>query len=262
MKQEESDFRKEWDFSSIPPGELKACFLYEYARESQTILAIAQGMEGYQYTDFSDQFEPNFMKLGRHNYDCAVLLANVGPDLKLATPLWQALEKGKRAFLLKCMRKPSSFRKVPFDDVKYWEHVKSEAPEKLEGLGVEIVSFSIDWTKPLSQVKKDAVGWLLQNQRCKLTKGKRGRHAKEGAKYKDALRRLGALRLWARYPLKEVIKITRNCDVKLYSPYPGHQTAWEKGVYGAVKLLQDTFALSETEMPLSWQLRKKRRGQK
>ena len=262
MKEEESNFRKKWDFSSIPPGELKACFLYEYARESQTILAIAKGMEGYEYMHFSDQFEPNFMKLGRHNYECAVLLANIGLDLKLATTPWQALEKGKRAFLLECVRKPSSFRKVPFDDVNYWEHVKSAEPEKLEGLGVEIVSFSIDWTKPLSQVKKDAVVWLLQNQRCKLTKGKRGRHAQEGVKCKDALRRLGALRLWARYPLKEVIKITRNCDVKLYSTYPAHQTAWENGVKGVAELLQNTFALNKTEMPISWQLLQKRRKQK
>src|SRR5882724_3735019 len=100
MKKEESNSRKEWNFSSIPPGELKACFLYEYARESQTILAIAKGMEGYQYTDFSDQFEPNFMKLGRRNYDCAVLLANVGLDLKLATTPWQALGEEKRALLV------------------------------------------------------------------------------------------------------------------------------------------------------------------
>ena len=66
-KKQGAGFRKEWDFSSIPIGELKACFLYEYARESRTVLAFAQGMEGYEYTDFSDQLEPNFMRLGRHN---------------------------------------------------------------------------------------------------------------------------------------------------------------------------------------------------
>ena len=29
--------REEWDFSQIPLAELKACFLYEYARESPTV---------------------------------------------------------------------------------------------------------------------------------------------------------------------------------------------------------------------------------
>jgi len=266
-----SGFRKEWDFSSIPVSELKACFLYEYARESRTVLAIAQGMEGYEYTDFSDQFEPNFMRLGRHNYECAVLLANIGPDLKLATTPWQDLDKKrttsgwqqpdetKRQFLARCVRKASSFTKVRFEDAEWWESLRRANPKSLEGYSREIVSFRIDWGKPLPQLQKDALAWLRGNHRCTQTRGLRGRHAREEAKYKDALRRLGALRLWARYPLKEAIKITESCGVELYSTYldgdgrPAHQTAWKNGVYGVVKLLQDTFALSETEKPFSWQ---------
>jgi hypothetical protein len=87
--------REEWDFSQIPLAELKACFLYEYAHESPTVRRIAEEMKGIQYTDYSDQSEPNFIKLGRHNYDCAVLLANVGPDLNLAATPWQALDETK-----------------------------------------------------------------------------------------------------------------------------------------------------------------------
>ncbi|HSS17118.1 MAG TPA: hypothetical protein VLQ29_09070, partial [Candidatus Dormibacteraeota bacterium] len=87
--------REEWDFSQIPLAELKACFLYEYARESPTVRRIAEGMKGYEYTDRDDQFEPNFFKLSRYNYDCAVLLANVGPDLNLAATPWQALDDTK-----------------------------------------------------------------------------------------------------------------------------------------------------------------------
>ena len=95
------------------------------------------------------------------------------------------------------------------------------------------------------------------------TKARRGRHAKEHAKYNDALRRVGALRLWARYPLKQVIEVAKSHDVKLYSGYPGHQTAWENGVKGVPKLMQDTFLLSEAEIPLSWEeLKQKLRKQK
>jgi hypothetical protein len=69
--------------------------------------------------------------------------------------------------------------------------------------------------------------------------------------------------LWARYPLKQAREIAKARGVKLYSDYPGHQTAWENGVKGVAKLLQDIFALGETEMPLSWQqLEEKRRKQK
>ena len=85
----------------------------------------------------------------------------------------------------------------------------------------------------------------------------------------DALRRLSALRLWARHPLKEAIKITEDRGVKLYSTYldsdgrPAHQTAWENGVADVATLLQNTFALSATEMPLSGKLlEQKRRRQK
>jgi len=65
------------------------------------------------------------------------------------------------------------------------------------------------------------------------------------------------------------MRITEDCGVKLYSTYldgegrPAHQTAWENGVKGVTKLMQDTFSLSEAEMPLSWQqLKQKQRKQK
>jgi len=255
--------REEWDFSTIPPGELKACFLYEYARESPTILAIAQEMEGYQYTDFSDQLEPNFRQLRRHNDKCAILLANIGGDLRLATTPWQAILPKKREFLASYVEEIGSFTKVPFEDARWWEEDKRQYPKKIRELKTEVVSFRIDWEKPLRQVEKDAVAWIRKNQRCTRTRGRRGRHAKEHAKYNDALRRLGALRLWARHTLKQVIEVAKSHRVKFYSDYPGHQTAWENGVKGVLKLMQDTFRLSEAEMPLSWQqLKQKPRKQK
>jgi hypothetical protein len=172
-----------------------------------------------------------------------------------------AIGRNKTRVLARCVRKAGSFTKVPFEDAQLWERLRSENPERLEGYSREIVSFRIDWRQRLSQVEKDALAWLRQNHRCKLTKEKRGRHAKEAAKYRDALRRLAALRLWARYPLKEAMKITDDYGVHLYSTYfdgdgrPAHQTAWENGVKGVVKLLQNEFMLSETELPLSWQRR-------
>jgi hypothetical protein len=258
--------REEWDFSTIPTEELTACFLYEYARESRTIRAIAQRMEGVQYTDFSDQLEPNFVVLRRHNYRCAILLANTAPDLKLAAIPWQALGE-RRAVLRECVQNVSSVRKVDFLDVKFWEDCRLRNPGKIGGLGFETVSLRIDWTKPLRQIERDALDWLRANSRCKGSKGKRGRHAKEQAECKDALRRIGALRLWARYPLKKAMRITENCGVHLYSTYldngrPANQTAWENGVKGVAKLLQKTFLLDETEIPLSWQQLTERRKQK
>jgi hypothetical protein len=270
--------REEWDFSHIPAAELKACFLYEYARESQTILALAKGMEGYEYTDSSDYSEPNFFALTGRNHDCAILLAHVGPDLNLAAIPWQALDKmkiapwqrpdeGKRAFLARVMRK-KCFREVPFVEAEVWEQLRENQPDLVKDASYEIVSVRIDWTKPFKEIKEQAIAWLQANPRSKKQKAKRGRHAKEEAAYRDALRRLGALRLWARYPLKEAMQITEDYGVNLYSTYidsvgrPAHQTAWENGVKQLPKLLRKTFRLSKTEMPVSWDLREKRREKK
>jgi len=261
--------REEWDFSNIPPGELKACFLYEYARESPTILAFAREMEGYEYTDYSDQSEPNFYKLAhRHNYDCAVLLADIGLELKLATTPWQALNAIKRASLAQCVRKAPCFRQVRFEDAYWWEEVKKRDPDLLERMSSEIVPIRIDWGQPFGEIEKQALTWLRSNPRAKKPKRKRGRHATEDVQHKDALRRLGALRLWSRHPLKQAMRITKDCGVKLYSTYldseerPAHQTAWQNGVDGVKKLLRNTFTLDKPEMPLSWQLLQKRRMRK
>jgi hypothetical protein len=266
--------RKEWDFSKVPPGQLKACFLYEYARESPTIRSIAQEMEGYLYTDGSDWSEPNLARLRHHNYECAMLLAHVGPDLDLGIP-WQSLDKTKeapwqreketkRAFLARVVRNVPCFREAPFDDAKVWDYIRKNDPDLVRKSTREVVSFWIDWSKSLREIQRWASDWLRANPRAKRLPKKRGRHASENAKYKDALRGLGALRLWARYPLKQAMQITKDCGVYLYSPYldhgrPVHQTAWKNGVKGVVKLLQNTFALSETEMPLSWHQLERRR---
>jgi hypothetical protein len=267
--------QEEWDLLNVPPSELKACFLYEYARESPTIRAIAQEMKGYLYTDGSDWSEPNLWRLRHHNYECGMLLAHVGPDLDLGIP-WQSLDKTKeapwqreketkRAFLARVVRKVPCFREAPFHYAEVWDDLRRRDPDSLKKWANEVVSFWIDWSKPVSEIQKQASDWLAANPRAKRLPGKRRRHARENAKYKDGLRGLGALRLWAQYPLKQAMQITKDCGVYLYSRHldqdgrPVHQTAWDNGARGVVKLLQNTFALSKTEMPLSWQKREKRR---
>jgi hypothetical protein len=165
--------------------------------------------------------------------------------------------------MARCVRKRNCFRQVPFEEAQIWENVRDQHDaDYLERLGFEIISFRIDWRVPLPEIKKQALAWLQVNSRSKEAKKKHGRHAKEEVKYRDALRRLGALRLLARYPLKKVIELTKARGVKLYSEYPGHQTAWENGARGVAKVMQSTFALGKTELPRSWQLFKKRRTQK
>ena len=235
-------------------------------------------MKNYEYTDYSDQFEPNFIKLARHNYDCAVLLANVGPDLNLAATPWQGLDKTKRSarqhpdeqkrpFLAKGVRK-DGFKELPFFEAKFREGLKGNRPDLIEHPTKEIFCVQIDRTEPFNKIKKQAVAWLQANARRKKQKTKVGRHAKEEASYRDALRRLGALRLLARYPLKRAIEVTKDQRAHLYSTFidgdgrPVHQTAWENGVKRVPKLLQDTFRLEKIEMPISWELRQRRRRRK
>ena len=137
--------------------------------------------------------------------------------------------------------------------------MRDAKPERPKQCGFEIASFRIDWTKPLPQIESEAVEWLRVNSRCKDVKPKRGRHAREQAQHKDALRGLGASRLLARYSVQEAMKMVSDCGVKYpYTTYPGHQTAWKTGAKGVAKILRDTYSLKKTEMPLSWQQWQKR----
>jgi hypothetical protein len=160
------------------------------------------------------------------------------------------------------------FKEVPFFEAESWENLKKNRPDLIEHATKEIFSVQIDRTQPFNKIKKQAIDWLQANARRKRQTTKVGRHAKEEVLHRDALRRLGALRLLAHYPLKQAIEITKHHQVDLYSTFvdtdgrPGHQTAWENGVKGVCKLLQNTFRLDKGELPISWVLYQKRRAKK
>src|SRR5437764_110663 len=89
--------------------------------------------------------------------------------LKIATTPWQRIGRKKRStidrqrpnetkrqFPARCVEETSSFKKVPFEDGRWWEDLKRRDPKMVEKLKTEFVSFRIDWKKPLPQVEKDA----------------------------------------------------------------------------------------------------------
>ena len=45
-----------WDLGAVPPSQVHACFLYEYARESATIRKLALSFVGFQFTDYAEFF--------------------------------------------------------------------------------------------------------------------------------------------------------------------------------------------------------------
>jgi len=265
-------FRKEWDFTAVPDEELAACFLYEYGRESETVRALVKGLEGGQASPLGRDY--GYLELIDVNPVLAVLVLNASiraPKWRLATAPWLSLGKSRK-WLARICRDRSCFSRATRDEVSDWNddqelETRSGSPRKcMESFGLEIVFARIDWTKPLPTIRKALLAWAEEEKhRCSSIKAKGGRHANKHAEHKDALRRLGALRLWARHQLKGAMRISREAGVKLCSTYldeegrPSNQTAWENAVKGVAKRFQEMFQLDKDEMPSSWQALEKQR---
>lgn len=256
---EAKEFRKEWDFTKIPTEELEGCFLYEYARESRTVLDLANELGKQSYIDGGDWSGPILYPLQQINPTLAELLTAFVPGIRLAETPWQSLQ-------VKPTRIPGWKNKYSFNrpsrlDEMNWNHEPFK--KHMEADGVEIIPIRINWNFPLHEIEEAALAWLRANPRGKVKPRKQGRHAHEEAYWKDALHRLGALRLWAAYPLKESMRIAREAGVKLYSDdlegvRPVHQTAWENGVRGVLKVFKEKFRLPN-DTPISWERREDRR---
>jgi hypothetical protein len=251
---EEFEFRKEWDFRDLPLNELEGCFLYEYARESRTILDLAKGLEGEPYIDGSDWSGPILHPLMCINGPLSQLLAGLVPDVNLEGKPWQSLSR--KLTREEGWQHHHSFRTAYPHEESNWGQWRAE----MEAEGLEISTVRINWNMPLHAIEAAALAWLRTNPNGKATTRKKGRHANDKARFKDGLRMLGALRLWARYSLKRAIEISAGYQPNgdsIYSGYldnegrPAHQSAWQHAVEGAAKTFRETFSLGAAESPLS-----------
>jgi len=262
----------EWDFRKVPPGQLEACFLYEYARESPKICEITvKWIAGYTF-HFSDSPDnTGYHELLRMNPRLALMLTGIAPDLKLTETPFQHLADEYRY-------DSTEATAFSFLDpraamlVKWPEWIDGEKPPPPTSVdtndGRELACIEINWNEDFSKIKSDAGKWLEQRLKAHGLRAKTGRHANRDSAWKDSLRQLGALRLLARYPLKKAIEVSsgfqENRD-SIYSGYtdaegrPAHQSSWDNACKGAVRVFQETFGFPDTEMPISWKLWQGRR---
>ena len=82
-QEEAFDPSLELDLLNVPEREVYACMLYEYARESKSMLAGAKEIEDWTFQHTSDFSIPSYLLLWRINPSIAVILANLAPKPNL-----------------------------------------------------------------------------------------------------------------------------------------------------------------------------------
>jgi hypothetical protein len=68
------------DLLNVTKQELHACTLYEYGRESDSIIALAREMQDLTFEHTSDFSTPPYLPLHSINAELAVILANLAPN--------------------------------------------------------------------------------------------------------------------------------------------------------------------------------------
>jgi hypothetical protein len=69
----------ELDLLNVPKHELYACTLYEYGRESESIMPLAREMQDLTFMHTSDFSTAPYLPMHSINAELAVILANLAP---------------------------------------------------------------------------------------------------------------------------------------------------------------------------------------
>lgn len=247
MKTESSDFRKDWDFSTIPREQLPACFVHEYARELtrqwprlRTLLAIRKKRcqlpkghpERWKQVRVDRLISRIFSRRFGH---CPAFW--LFPD----TP-WQHIEAKSRGKLVKHMKffrdlHERPYRKLAIHTLRELEPSNVSSIEAFAFMHeffsdeeldqTEYGFFAIDWNYPDLEIENAFKSWLKEQQKERtklgLTQIKHRKTSRGG--FRDKLRRLGALRVINHYPPAELadlpVKVVDNPSwkLKIAAPY-------------------------------------------
>lgn len=257
-----------WDFRDCHSDELGGCFLYEFARESRTILGLAsvpaRETRGVRPAAWCSLFEINGT--------CAGILWNLrldNPNFDLGRSSWFDLSKQQREMSALMVRESPSFWDFPTSHALFGEGRPVGPSEN----GHQLVPVMIDWSVGLDKIIKDASTWLKRHrpEGAPLRHRGKGRHATCDSFWRDALRKLGALRLLSKYPLKTAIEVSKGYQKKrsgesesIYCGFidesgrPTGQTAWDNAIKGVLKIFREIFHLQE--QPISYEKYQFRRG--
>jgi hypothetical protein len=238
----EREFRSEWDFDKVPPGERQACFLYEYGREvakrSPRILGLLAQLKKAEAkpkghsdrkklwgltSEFCDAFEK-----------CFSVCLPISSEFFPGTP-WRKLEDQYRLRMLNALSRHVQGRQRSSDPLsldtlreleRSGEHsfrVFRFVHETLCQVPLEQTEygfFAINWDYGKSDIKRAFEKWLAEQLKEREARGckQAGRKPPSRGGFADKLRWLGAMRVAEHYPRKELVDYP-DSNLKVDAPY-------------------------------------------
>jgi hypothetical protein len=246
VKTESSDFRNEWDFEFVPPEQLPACFVYEYARELTrqwprllTLLAIREKRRQLP-KDHPDRWK----EVRVFQLICRIFSRRFSrcpafwhfPD----TP-WQSIGDEKRVelaeefnfyrglhercferFRINTLRELEAANETSIEAFAYVQELLSD--EELDQ--TECGFFAINWNYPDCEIESAFKSWLNEQREERTKRGLTEiKHRKTArGRFRDKLRWLGAMRVINHYPPGQLadlpIKVVDNPSWRLKVPAP------------------------------------------
>lgn len=265
------------DLLNVPKQELYACTLYEYGRESESIMALAREMQDltFMHTSSTAPYRP----MHSINGELAVILANLAPKPHLLTARWTDLSKSEQRLARSVVTPEPAVRGATAGEAFTYalavEQLDRNEPRHKFCMhriwaGGELMLIRVQWDQSRAEIKRQANAWIERMLCRKNVRSIRGRHAVLSTAFSDRLRELIAMRLLAHSPLKQVIEFVQHHrqrtsgETRLYvesleDKRPTGRTAWENGVEAARKTFKKLFKLPGDEEPISWRLYQERK---
>lgn len=248
------DFSADWRIPAkdTPTAEIEARFYYEFARESQTILNIAEKLCHFSRGEIRRAQRRTLSYPGSrlddlHPY-CLTIVCALIPRINLREISWNELEPEQRENVIHAFSRQPAFRQldelelINFAQERIYpsepEQKRSEIDPRWHGSsrlywdGIEEIAIRIDWNQGPQAIKAAMEQWFQRHKRglARLKLGGKlpdsphksymfhlrddtgAKHPRQ--KYLTALRGLGAMRLLGSHTLLEAIAITKGSGRK------------------------------------------------
>jgi hypothetical protein len=190
------------DLLNVTKQELHACTLYEYGRESDSIIALAREMQDLTFEHTSDFSTPPYLPLHSINAELAVILANLAPKPHLLTARWTTLSKSERRLATKVLTPEPAVRGATAGEAFTYalavENLdRNEPRHKFCTLPIwadgELMLIRVQWNQSRTEIKRQANAWIERMLCRKNVRSIRVRHAVPSTAFNDGLRELVAM---------------------------------------------------------------------
>jgi hypothetical protein len=247
----------EWDFNSIPKGEVEACFIYEYAREltkrSPRLLDLrAWAKAGSSAPKRSSNGKKAYSEFGKLMLACFPYMVLKFDDWFPNTS-WQKLDQNVRSRLVEDLNyrlhdcfKSLPYHKLSIHTLRHLEAVNVRSIEifrcfhdigKADLSQTEYGFFAINWNYPDPEIQRVFAKWLLEQRKEREKRGlSKIKHKPKGrGGFRDRLNWLGALHVKEHYQKKQLVDHADHY-LKVATPY-GHLPDLYEAAKKALQLL-------------------------